>query len=208
MKCLTVILFLAVLGATFSSAVICTEYAKAGGGGDAPESYYKRPIPSSCRAQKLQGWTPKFRITEPMSECKEGWKKHRGSCYRLADGRRIMSFREGEMICNKHQGHIFVPKDRADRRTVQNIVGGRNQWYYLGIFCGRGKNLRNAYTVTGEDMRQLAGKWGMSPVHPLNNRTHLCYIWFKNHRYWDHRLHYQSCHERRGVICESPLAEA
>ena len=67
---------------------LATEFKRDGGG--APEGYYKRPIPSSCRAQKLQGWTLKFRITEPMSECKEGWKKHRGSCYRLAAGARII----------------------------------------------------------------------------------------------------------------------
>ena len=73
---------------------LATEFKRDGGG--APEGYYKRPIPSSCRAQKLQGWTLKFRITEPMSECKEGWKKHRGSCYRLAAGARIMSFKEEE----------------------------------------------------------------------------------------------------------------
>ena len=47
--------------------MVCTDYAA--GGGDGPEGYYVRPIPSNCRAQHLGGWRPTFRVVRNLLPC-------------------------------------------------------------------------------------------------------------------------------------------
>ena len=168
------------------------------------EGYYVRPIPAGCRAHHLGNWRPTFRIKEPWTECKVGWRKFKTSCYKQLPYRgRGMDFRSGEQACNRNQGHIFVPKDRVEFMWVHDNVARHNKWYWIGIFCGHGANLRNAYTVTGEDMRKR--ELGFKGNPRLNMHTWTCFLWLRNNKHWIRHLNIQNCKGPYGVICESPL---
>ena len=32
---------------------------------------------------------------------------------------------------------------------VHNHIANQNKWYWIGIFCGRGRDIRQTYVVTG-----------------------------------------------------------
>ena len=32
---------------------------------------------------------------------------------------------------------------------IHNNIANENKWYYVGIFCGNGHDIRNHYVVTG-----------------------------------------------------------
>merc|ERR1711939_473843 len=202
MRFLLGILLLA--GCSYSASVVCTKFAKDVSGGGAIKGYYVRPIPGNCRAQHLGNWRPNFRIREPWSNCRDGFRKYRNACYRLARGNHNINFRDGEQICNRHQGHIMTFKDRQEFMWIHNHIANQNKWYWVGIFCGRGNDIRNAYTVTGEDMRKIAPRWGFKGHQGINMHSHPCYMWHRNNGHWIRHFHHRHCHEGHGTICKSP----
>merc|ERR1711935_1107133 len=204
MKFFAVIFSLAVLGCAYSASVVCTDYAAGGGG--AIDGYYVRPPPKHCRAQHLGGWRPTFKIKEPWSSCKNGYRKFRNACYRLARGNADMNFRDNEQICNRNQGHVVTWKDRQEFMWIHNNIANQNKWYWVGIFCGTGHNISTHYVVTGEDMRKIGPKWGFRGAHPLDHSNNVCYMWHRNNGTWIRQFHHQGCQSGRGAICKSPLA--
>jgi len=205
MRLFAILVTLAVLGYVSSASVICTDYA-AGGGGGSIEGYYVRPIPAHCHARHLGRWRPTFRIKEPWSDCKDGFRKYKNACYKLARGNANINFRDGEQTCNRHQGHMVTWKNREEFMWINHNVANQNKWYWVGTFCGQGRDVRNLYTVTGEDMRKIGPRWGFRNAHNVNMNNQPCNIWLRNNGTWMKQFHWSSCNEGRGAICKSPLA--
>jgi len=199
------VVFLAVIGFAYSASVVCTKYAKDVSGGGAG-GYYVRPIPQNCRGQHIGNWRPTFRIRERWTRCQRGYKKYKNACYGLAHGNHNINFRDNEQRCNRNQGHVVTWNDRAEFMWINHNAANQNKWYWVGVFCGRGKDIRNSYLVTGQDMRILGPKWGFRGAHPINTHSHPCWMWHRNNGTWMRQFHHQHCHEGRGGLCKSPLA--
>ena len=51
--------------------------------------------------------------------------------------------------CNRNKGHIAVFSDRAEFMWIHNNIANQNKWYWSGIFCGQGRDISQAYVITG-----------------------------------------------------------
>jgi len=191
---------------SFSASVTCSNYEVASTVDHlGSHGYYVRMPPKNCRARHLGEWRPTFRITEPWTNCKKGYRKYKNACYRLARGNTPFKFDEAERICNSNQGHVVTWKDRAEFMWIHNNIATQNKFHWVGIFCGQGTDLRNSYAVTGEDMRKIGPHWGFKGAHPLNNHGQPCHSWHRNNGHWMRHFHHRGCHDKFGSICKSPL---
>jgi len=201
---------LALLGLAAGANVICTDYGKDVAGGF--EGYYVREFPGDCRGRHgdAANWKPTFKINNPRGDCEGGWRKYKNHCYKDLRPTGHKSFRQGEEICNRAQGHIFVATNREEYLWVEQNGMTSNEWYFTGIFCSSpgGADPNNFFTATREDMRVIQKNLQvrLHPGHSLDSHDRPCALYHRNNNDWRWQYHHSNCNEGRAVVCEVPLA--
>lgn len=83
--------------------------------------------------------------------------------------------------CNKQNGHIVTWKNRQEFMWIHNNVAKiKLRWYWVGVFCGNGVDLKAAYLVTGlevfikVDAQVLVLIFSIMMIVILSSRTSLC----------------------------------